>query len=105
MKPMLMLLILLTLLGILSATAQAQPFVEIGAGYNRNLTGCSECWDDAGANIFGAYFRVGYEKPVSENLLLGAHLLHLSQYFEGRPFNGNAESSLDHVGVYLRYNF
>ena len=90
---------------VLSSTAQAGGFLEIGTGYNRNLTGCSGCWDDAGANMFGAYLRAGYDIWEHENLVLGAHWVHLSQWFEGPPFKDESESSVDHVGIFLRYDF
>ena len=98
------LLTMLAVLGsILSSSAQAGSFIELGVGYNRNVTGCSECWDDGGANAFGAYGRVGYDWHVAGNTTVGAHWVHLSQWFEGAPVNQDNESSVDHIGVYVRW--
>jgi len=83
----------------------AGPYVEAGAGYNANLTGCSNCWEDADAGPFGAYLRLGYEWSGNEHFVYGVHWAHLSQWFKGVPFTDEDESSVDHIGAYIRYNF
>lgn len=90
---------------MLSPQAKADTYVELGAGYNRNLTGCSSCWDDAGAGPFGAYLRLGSDWDVAESVAVGVHWIHLSQWFEGPPFNQDVETSVDHLGIYVRYTF
>lgn len=85
--------------------AKAGGYFELGAGYNVNLTGCTACWDDAGAGPLGAYLRVGGDLWEHEQLTAGVHWIHLSQWLKGPPFNQEAESSVDHVGMYIRYEF
>lgn len=79
-------------------------YIELGTGFNRNLTGCSDCWDDAGADMFGAYLRGGYDWHVAGNTTVGVHWIHLSQWFEGPPFSDQPESSVDHIGIYVRWD-
>jgi hypothetical protein len=91
-----------------SPAAQAGPYMELGTGYNKNLTGCSNCWDDAGAGPLGAYIRVGMDWSVpynEEHMTVGVHWMHLSQWFEGPPLDQDPESSVDHLGVYVRYEW
>jgi len=76
-------------------------FIEGGTGYNFNAYGCTdECWNDEGAEFLGAYMRGGYEWKY-----VGVHYIHLSQWFEAQPFRSGEESSVDHIGIYLRYEF
>jgi hypothetical protein len=86
---------------ILSTSASADVFLEIGAGQNNNLTGCSICWDNGGGT--GAYFALRYEEQITESITGFAQYSHYSQYEIGVPFNNKPESSLDHIGVGLRF--
>lgn len=87
---------------VMATDAKAGPYVEIGAGFNvDDVFGCTICWDDANAGPLGAYIRVGHELPYG----FGIHWVHLSQWSEGFPVNGKDESSVDHLGVYYRYEF
>jgi hypothetical protein len=98
-----LLLTVLVITYVLSSNAQAGAYIELGTGFNRNLTGCTDCWNDAGADMFGAYGRLGYDWHVVGNTTIGVHWVHLSQWFEGPPFGETEESSVDHLGVYVRW--
>lgn len=100
------LLLMNLFLQVILHTAEAGAYIEVGTGYNKNLTGCSACWNDAEAGHLGAYMRLGTEvETSSRDLSWGLHWIHLSQWFEGPPFNIKTESSVDHLGVYLRYDW
>lgn len=92
-------------IGMAVGTATAGSYIEVGAGYNRNLTGCTDCWNDAGAGPLGAYMRFGKEWHLAGNVSIGGHWIHLSQWLEGPPFSDEPESSVDHLGIYIRYDF
>jgi hypothetical protein len=85
---------------LLSGNASAGSYVELGTGFNTNPWGCTVCWDDAGAGPLGAYLRVGHEWKY-----IGVHWMHISQWNKGWPVNTDRESSVDHIGVYLRFEF
>ena len=85
-----------------ATSAQAEPFLELGAGYNANLFGCDDCWDDGGAGPLGAYMRIGAQYDW-RGVTIGGHWIHLSQWLVGPPWNDDAESSVDHVGVFARF--
>lgn len=97
-------------LSLISVTAMCQSvsadtsYLEVGLGGNRNLTGCSDCWNDGDGT--GAYIRLGWEMNLKpNNWKAGIHWTHLSQWDVGPPFNNDTESSVDHIGMYLRYEF
>ena len=83
--------------------ALAGPYIEVGIGTNTNLTGCSICWDDAGG--VGTLLGAGYKWRTTKHLTTTLHWTHLSQVDKGIPFNDAVESSVDHIGVKLTYEY
>lgn len=79
------------------------PFVEIGAGKNYSFTNQSHPWDDGNGIAF--YGRIGYSWELSDHVDVEVHYTHISQWFVGSPFNNDGESSVDHFGAAVRYNF
>ena len=76
--------------------------LSIGAGWNTNFTGDSIAWEDGGG--VGAYLQVEYVVALSPTFSLTSHWIHLSQWDVGAPFNNQAESSVDHIGVAFKWN-
>ncbi len=89
---------------VFSGTLQAEGWtVSIGAGWNGNLTESSMPWEDGGG--VAGYFQLKKTYPLSDNLYVAYHYLHLSQINVGPPFNDKAESSVDHIGVAIEWKF
>lgn len=99
-------LALLCVLGLAmcNSTVQAgETSITIGAGWNGNLSGSSVPWDNADA--VGAYFQLAHEWGLGDNASVLAHWTHISQYDAGKPFNDRPESSVDHLGVAIKWTF
>ena len=77
--------------------------VSLGAGWNGNLTGYSIPWDSADG--VGAYLQIAHEWELSERTSVVAHWTHISQWDVGKPFNDLDESSVDHLGVAVKWKF
>jgi hypothetical protein len=77
--------------------AESKTYLEIGAGKNGNLTLCSICWHDGGG--VGAYISIRNE--WSNGVFI--QLSHFSQYDVGLPFDMRPESTLDHLGIGMRW--
>ena len=77
--------------------------VTLGAGWNGNLTGASIPWNDGGG--IGGYGQLAYEHELSDTSSLIAHWTHISQWDVGKPFNDDSESSVDHLGVAIKWTF
>jgi hypothetical protein len=88
---------------IFGGEAKAGPYVEVGVGNNTNLSGCSECWNDGGGT--GALLGMGYIHHVSPEVSLVVHWTHFSQWEIGAPFNNKDESSIDHLGLKVVYEW
>jgi hypothetical protein len=85
---------------ILGQQAHAEPYIEVGLGHNTNLTGCTGCWNDGGG--VGALLSIGYTHQIN-NISASIHWTHLSQLDIGPPFNNEDESSVDFIGVSVRF--
>jgi hypothetical protein len=77
--------------------ADSETYLEIGAGKNSNILGCSICWEDSGG--VGAYLAIRNE--WSNGFFI--QFTHYSQYDVGKPFNDKSEATLDHFGVGMRW--
>tara|TARA_R110000851_G_C13000138_1_gene558219 strand:- start:580 stop:870 length:291 start_codon:yes stop_codon:yes gene_type:complete len=77
--------------------AESETYLEIGAGKNGNLLSCSICWHDGG----GVAAYISIRNQWSNGLFI--HLTHFSQYDVGPPFNQRAESTIDHLGIGMRW--
>ena len=88
---------------LLMARAEAGPYVELGAGKNFNAFGHSPglAWDDADA--VGAHIAAGYTFHHNSKWSTSLHWTHTSQWTAGWPVNGDPESTVDHIGVKVRY--
>lgn len=84
-------------------TAEAGPYVELGAGKNLNAFGHSYglAWDDADA--IGAHIAAGYTFHHNSKWSTSIHWTHTSQWNAGWPVNTASESTVDHIGVKVRY--
>ena len=91
------------LLNIALHTAEAGPYVEVGAGKNFHAFGHTEGleWDDADA--VGAHIAAGYTFHHNNKWSTSIHWTHVSQWNAGWPVNNKGESTVDHVGVKVRY--
>lgn len=81
-------------------------YSEIGMGYNTSLFQSNPRykWEDGGSP--GFYGTVRYELMLDRDRLgVVVHYTHYSNWFAGPPFNDNAESSLDHFGVAVRWKW
>lgn len=93
---------------LLVCEAQAGPldgewYAEIGAGYNTSFFNESVYqWENAGSP--GFYGQLSYEFELAYGLSTGVYYVHASQWMAGPPFNDRAESSLDSVGVKVKFN-
>lgn len=79
-------------------------YAEIGMGYSTSLFQQTEeyMWESGGSP--GFYGAIRYEwMPVQDRLGVVFHYAHYSNWFTGPPFNNNPESSLDHIGVAVRW--
>ncbi len=86
------------------STIQAgETSITIGAGWNGNLTGASVPWNDGGG--VAGYLQLAHEWEVGTNASIVAHWTHLSQINVGKPFNDDIESSVDHLGVAMKWSF
>jgi hypothetical protein len=96
----------LAILLLLAAPVHADPlngdwYIELGAGYNTSFMNDLRPWDNAGSPGFmGA---LSYEWRLDNGMVVGAYYAHYSQWFSGPPFNDDAESSLDSMGVKIRW--
>lgn len=86
---------------------KAKIFAEITLGSNNNSTGESVPWDDG--NGIGTFLSFGYQgKPVrwiyGEPLPIASYK-HGSQIDVGPPFNNDKESSVDHFGLGLKWEW
>ena len=94
---------LLLILIMFSGTVEAGTFsLEIGAGFNTNIGGAAIPWDDGGG--LGGYGRLAYEHDLGNSTVI-YHWIHLSQWNVGAPFNDKQESSVDHLGIALRWEW
>lgn len=81
-----------------------KTYAEIGIGYNGSLFAESEAhkWDNAGSP--GFYGSLRQEFPLDrDRFSTFVQYTHYSQWLAGPPFNDDAESSLDHIGVGVRW--
>jgi len=81
-------------------------YSEIGMGYNTSLFQSNDelKWKDGGSP--GFYGTLRYELMLDRDRLgLVVHYTHYSNWFAGPPFNDEAESSLDHFGVAVRWKW
>lgn len=79
-------------------------YAEVGAGYSTSLFQSNEDlrWQSGGSP--GFYGSVRYELMLDRDRLgVVLHYTHHSNWFTGPPFNDDAESSLDHIGVAVRW--
>ena len=97
-------IVIIGVLLMLSAAAQADELsLEIGAGHNFSLANSgADAWNNADST--GFYGAIRYERKLSLNYTLVVHYMHVSQWLEGPPFNDKSESSLDHLGVAIKFN-
>lgn len=76
-------------------------YAEVGGGKNMSFTNNTHEWNDGGGTAF--YGALRYERPITERIEFVGQYSHFSQWEVGPPFDNTAESSLDHVGVALRF--
>ncbi len=81
----------------IKSIVDSETYLEIGAGKNGNLAACSICWNDGGG--IGAYISIRNEWKNGFFI----NLTHFSQYNVGEPFNFDPESTLDHLGIGMRW--
>ncbi len=87
---------------VLSGCAHDQAvYAELGAGKNMSVTNRVHEWEDSGG--VGFYGALRYERPINEQFTFVGQYAHYSQWDVGPPWNNLPESSLDHVGVALRF--
>lgn len=99
----LILVALLVLLAWGGSRANAgEVYFEVGVHKSMNLTGCSVCWEDGDSP--GAYFGLRYEQLLGGNTEWFAYATHLSNWTAGPPFNNDPESSVDTLGIGIRFN-
>ncbi len=97
-------IIIAVMLLALSAVAQADDLsFEIGAGHNFSLANSNPDTRWKNADSLGFYGSLRYSRPLSERYTFVVQYSHYSQWSEGPPFNDAAESSLDHLGVAIRF--
>ncbi len=77
--------------------------VTLGAGWNGNISGSSIPWENGGG--VGFYGQLAYEHELSDQSVLLTHWTHLSQIDVGPPWNDRDESSVDHLGVAIKWTF
>lgn len=76
-------------------------FAEVGAGHNGSFFNDSLEWENA--SELGFYGALRAEKQLTDRVTLVTQYAHYSQWLAGPPFNDDAESSLDHIGVAARF--
>ena len=79
-------------------------YAEVGMGYNDSFFQSTEryMWEDAGSP--GFYGSLRYELMLDRDRLgVVAYYTHFSQWFAGPPFNSRGESSLDSIGIAVRW--
>ena len=96
-------IVILALFGIMKG-AEAGPYGELGAGKNANVFGHSPglAWDDADGAI-GAHIAAGYTFHHTDQWSTSIHWTHVSHWNAGWPIDHRAESTVDHIGVKVRY--
>lgn len=99
--------LLVFLLSVGGCVSAPTPYAEVGTGYNASFTNNTHPWNDGGAGPFGAAIEAGVTWDVrnNPNMQVDCRWLHLSQWTVGFPFNGDAESSVDHFGCSARYEW
>jgi len=79
-------------------------YAEIGAGYSTSFFQSNERyqWENGGSP--GFYGSIRYELMLDRDRLgVVVHYMHASNWFVGPPFNDDGESSLDHIGIAVRW--
>ena len=89
--------ILIALVVSVHPVIASETYIEVGAGRNTNITAASIPWDDGGGT--GAYFALRNEWEIGVFIQWS----HYSQYEVGAPYNSESESSLDHIGIGIRW--
>jgi len=92
--------------GVLISTEASASELSVrgGVGYIRANVVSSNDW---GTTPPAGLIALKYTDDLfkSDKWGYGAELIHLSNVFEGAPFNNNRESNLNYVGVYVEYKF
>ena len=115
--PILIMIALLMALLIWADDAEAgdfvyvHPYLEIGAGYAPDKTPWStqmgeQHYDWKGSNpVFIGSAGVEIYHPVLGNDNLDIGVTHISNWFQGAPFDNESETSLDIIHIKYRWRF
>lgn len=79
-----------------------KTYAELGVGMNASLGNSAGEWDNCGSPGFYGGLRQEWDLD-RDRFTTFAQYSHYSQYLCGPPFNDKAESSLDHIGVGIRW--
>lgn len=79
-------------------------YAELGAGYSGSFFAADPMYEWESGGSPGFYGSIRYETMLVPNQLgVVLHYTHHSNWFTGPPFNDNVESSLDHIGIAVRW--
>lgn len=79
-------------------------YAELGAGYSTSFFQDNDDYKWENGNSPGFYGSLRYELMLDRDRLgVVLHYTHHSNWLVGPPFNDDAESSLDHIGIAVRW--
>ena len=89
----------------LLAADRHQVWAELGAGWNGSFFQQVERyqWEDQSSPGFIGSLSYEFHPERNDRIVFVAQYVHVSQWFVGPPFNSRGESSLDHVGIAVRW--